>query len=83
MADAETCFLGGIGVGTTIGVPSVLLLLGAAGLPVSVASASSNAYIVVSVLLSTIALRQPLTRARGGAIAPDALGLILLSLSAG
>lgn len=49
----------------------------------SVAAASSNAYIVVSVLLSTIALRQPLTRAGGGAIAPDALGVILLSLSAG
>lgn len=75
--------LGGIGVGTTIWVASVLLLPLAARSPRVGRRRSSNAYIVVSVLLSTIALRQPLTRARGGAIAPDALGVIFLSLSAG
>jgi len=58
--------LAGIGVGAMIGVASVFYFLGLRDLPVSIAAASSNAYIVVTVLLSTIALRQPLTRTRAG-----------------
>lgn len=75
--------LAGIGVGAMIGVASVFYFLGLRGLPVSIAAASSNAYIVVTVLVSTIALRQPLTRARGGAIALTLAGVTLLALSAG
>jgi drug/metabolite transporter (DMT)-like permease len=75
--------VGGIGVGAMIGVASVFYFLGLRGLPVSIAAASSNAYIVVTVLLSTIVLRQPLTRARGGAMALTLLGVTLLALSAG
>lgn len=75
--------LGGIGVGAMIGVASVFYFLGLRGLPVSIAAASSNAYIVVTVLLSTIVLRQPLTQARGGAMALTLLGVTLLALSAG
>jgi hypothetical protein len=44
---------------------------------------SSNAYVVVTVGLSAIFLRQPLTRARGGAIALVLLGITQLALSAG
>ena len=75
--------LGGIGVGAMIGVASVFYFLGLRGLPVSIAAASSNAYIVVTVLLSAIVLRQPLTRARGGAMALTLLGVTLLAVSAG
>jgi drug/metabolite transporter (DMT)-like permease len=75
--------LGGIGVGAMIGVASVFYFLGLRDLSVSVAAASSNAYIVVTVLLSTIVLRQPLTRSRGGAMALTLLGVTLLALSAG
>jgi drug/metabolite transporter (DMT)-like permease len=74
--------LGGFGVGAMIGIASVFYFLGLAGLPVSVAAASSNAYIIVTVLLSTIFLRQPLTRDRGGAIVLTLLGVTSLALSA-
>lgn len=75
--------LAGIGVGAMIGVASVFYFLGLRDLPISIAAASSNAYIVVTVLLSTIALRQSLTRATGGAIALTLIGVTLLALSAG
>jgi drug/metabolite transporter (DMT)-like permease len=75
--------LGGFGVGAMIGIASVFYFLGLAGLPVSVAAASSNAYIVVTVLLSTIFPRQPLTRDRGGAIVLTLFGVTSLALSAG
>ena len=75
--------LAGIGVGTMIGVASVAYFLGLRDLPVSVAAASSNAYIVVTVLLSTVVMRQPLTRPRGAGIALTLVGVTLLALSAG
>jgi drug/metabolite transporter (DMT)-like permease len=75
--------LEGLGVGATIGVASVFYFLGLRGLPVSVAAASSNGYMVVTVILSTVVLHRPLTRARGGAIALTLLGVTLLALSAG
>ena len=74
--------LGGLGVGAMIGIASVFYFLGLHNLPVSVAAASSNAYIVVTVMLSTIVLHQPLTRARVGAIALTLLGVTILALSA-
>ncbi|MGH7761482.1 MAG: EamA family transporter [Candidatus Dormibacteraceae bacterium] len=75
--------LAGIGVGTMIGVASVFYFVGLRDLPVSVAAASSNAYIVVTVLLSTVATRQPLTGPRGAGIALTLVGVTLLALSAG
>jgi bacterial/archaeal transporter family protein len=75
--------LAGLGVGAMIGVASVFYFLGLEGLPVSVAAASSNAYIVVTVVLSSIFLRQPLGRARGAAIVLTLLGVTQLALSAG
>ena len=75
--------LGGLGVGAMIGTASVFYFLGLRGLPVSVAAASSNAYIVITVLLSTLVLHQPLTRVRIGAIALTLGGVTLLALGAG
>lgn len=75
--------LAGFGVGAMIGIASVFYFLGLQGLPVSVAAAFSNASIVVTVLLATIFLREPLTRARAGAIALTLLGVMQLALSAG
>ena len=75
--------LAGVGVGAMIGVASVFYFLGLRGLPVSVAAASSNVYMVIPVILSTVVLHQPLTRARGGAMALTLLGVTILALSAG
>ena len=66
--------LAAAGVGAMIGIASVFYFLGLQRLPVSVAAATSNAYIVVTVVLSSIFLRQSLTPARGGAIALTLLG---------
>ena len=71
-----------VGVGAMIGIASVFYFLGLQGLPVSVAAATSNAYIVITVVLSSIFLRQSLTRARGAAIALTLLGVTQLALSA-
>jgi drug/metabolite transporter (DMT)-like permease len=75
--------LGGIGVGAMIGIASVFYFFGLQRLPVSVAAASSNASIVVTVVLSTVFLREPLTRVRIGAMAVTLLGATLLALSTG
>jgi drug/metabolite transporter (DMT)-like permease len=75
--------LGGLGVGVMIGTASVFYFLGLRGLPVSVASATSNASVIVTVVLSAIFLHQPLGRARGAAIALTLLGATLLALSTG
>lgn len=74
--------LGAAAVGAVIGVASIFYFLGLRGLPVSVAAASSNAYVVVTVALSIIFLRQRLTRLRGAAIALTLLGVTQLALSA-
>ena len=73
--------LGGLSVGVMIGAASVFYFLGLRGLPVSVAAAASNASVVVTVVLSAIFLHQPLSRARGTAIALTLLGATLLALS--
>jgi drug/metabolite transporter (DMT)-like permease len=75
--------LGGLGVGAMIGLASVFYFLGLEGLPVSTAAATSNAYIVVTVVVSSIFLRQPLGRARAGAIVLTLLGVTQLALSSG
>jgi drug/metabolite transporter (DMT)-like permease len=75
--------LAAAGVGVTIGIASVFYLLGLRGLPVSVAAATSNAYIVITVVLSSIFLRQSVTRVGGGGIALTLLGVTQLALSAG
>jgi len=75
--------LGVLGVGVMIGAASVFYFLGLRGLPVSVASATSNASVVVTVALSAIFLHLPLNRARGGGLALTLLGATLLALSTG
>ena len=75
--------LGGLGVGVMIGAASVFYFLGLRGLPVSVASAASNASVVVTVVLSAVFLHQPLGRARVAAITLTLLGASLLAVSTG
>jgi drug/metabolite transporter (DMT)-like permease len=72
-----------VGVGGMIGVASVFYFLGLNGLPVSVAAASSNSAVIVTVLISTIFLRQRLSLLRGGAMVMTLLGVTLLAVSAG
>jgi drug/metabolite transporter (DMT)-like permease len=57
--------------------------LGLRSLPVSVAAAASNSYIVVTVLLSTLVLHEPMTKARGGAMILTLGGVTLLALGPG
>jgi drug/metabolite transporter (DMT)-like permease len=75
--------LGVLGVGIMIGAASVFYFLGLRGLPVSVASAASNASVVVTVVLSAIFLHRPLSRAQGAAVALTLLGATLLARSTG
>lgn len=75
--------LGAVGVGAMVGVASVAYFLGLRGLPVSVAASASNGYIVITVLLSTVVLHQPITKTRGAAIALTLGGVTLLALGAG
>jgi drug/metabolite transporter (DMT)-like permease len=71
----------GLGVGVMIGAASVFYFLGLRGLPVSVASAASNASVVVTVVLSAVFLHQRLSRAQGAAIGLTLLRATLLALS--
>ena len=66
-----------------IGTASVFYFLGLRGLAVSVAAASSNAYVIVTVVLSAIFLHQPFNRYRAGGILLTLLGVTLLALSEG
>jgi drug/metabolite transporter (DMT)-like permease len=75
--------LAGVGVGAMMGVASVFYFLGLHGLPVSAAAALSNASVIVTVALSTVVLRRPLSRARVGSLALTLLGAVLLALSSG
>jgi drug/metabolite transporter (DMT)-like permease len=75
--------LGGLGVGAMVGVASVSYFLGLRSLPVSVAAAASNSYIVITVLLSTLVLHQPMTKARFGAIILTLGGVTLLAVGPG
>jgi hypothetical protein len=49
-----------------VGLASLFYFLGLRSLPVSVAAATANSYIVITVLLSTFVLHQPMTKTRGG-----------------
>ncbi len=75
--------LGGLGVGAMVGAASISYFLRLRGLPVSVAAAASDAYIVITVLLSTLVLHQPLTKARGRAMGLTLGGVTLLALGVG
>jgi len=68
-------------VGAMIGLASVLYFLALRGLPVSVASALSNASVLITVALSTWFLGQRLTKQRGLAIGLTILGVSLLTIS--
>jgi drug/metabolite transporter (DMT)-like permease len=74
---------GVFGVGLMIGAASVFYFLGLRGLPVSVAAASSNAYVIITVVLSAIFLHQPLSRYQAAGIVLTLLGVTLLALSTG
>jgi drug/metabolite transporter (DMT)-like permease len=75
--------LGGALVGAMIGVGSIFYFLGLQGLPVSVAAATSNAYMVVTILLSTLVLHEVLAWPRRIGIVVTLLGVTLLAYSAG
>jgi drug/metabolite transporter (DMT)-like permease len=74
---------GGALVGAMIGVGSIFYFLGLQGLPVSVAAATSNAYTVVTILLSTVVLHEVLAWPKRMGIVVTLLGVTLLAYSAG
>jgi uncharacterized membrane protein len=66
-----------------IGVGSIFYFLGLQGLPVSAAAAMSNAYMVVTILLSTLVLHEVLAWPKRIGIVFTLLGVTLLAYSAG
>ena len=75
--------LGGFGVGAMIGVASIFYFLALRQLPVSVAAASSNASVIITVLLASVFMHQALTRARVRGIILTLVGVTGLALSTG
>ena len=71
-----------LGVGAMIGAASVFYFLGLRQLPVSIAAASSNSYVVVTMLLSTVFLRERMTVPKGAGMILTILGVTLLALIA-
>lgn len=70
-------------LGAMIGLGSVFYFLGLRHLPVSVAAAISNAYVVVTILLSVLFLHQRLNWRKWSGIALTVVGVTLLAYSAG
>jgi drug/metabolite transporter (DMT)-like permease len=70
-------------VGAMIGVGSIFYFLGLQGLPLSIAAATSNAYMVVTILLSTLVLHEVLAWPKRIGIVLTLLGVTLLAYSAG
>jgi drug/metabolite transporter (DMT)-like permease len=70
-------------VGAVIGVASIFYFLGLQGLPLSVAAATSNAYMVVAILLATLVLHEVLAWPKRIGIFLTLLGVTLLAYSAG
>jgi bacterial/archaeal transporter family protein len=70
-------------VGAMIGAGSIFYFLGLQGLPVSVAAATSNAYMVVTILLSTLVLHEVLAWPKRMGIVVTLLVVTLLAYSAG
>jgi drug/metabolite transporter (DMT)-like permease len=70
-------------VGAMIGVGSIFYFLGLQGLPLSIAAATSNAYMVVTILLSTLVLHDVLAWPKRIGIVLTLLGVTLLAYSAG
>jgi drug/metabolite transporter (DMT)-like permease len=60
-------------VGAMIGVASIFYFLGLQGLPLSIAAATSNAYMVVTILLATLVLHEVL-------VWPTCIGIVLTLL---
>jgi drug/metabolite transporter (DMT)-like permease len=73
---------GSIGVGAMIGLGSIFYFLGLTRLPVSVAVGASNAYIVVTVLLSVLVAHDVLSWSKRLAVALTVVGVTLFALSA-
>jgi drug/metabolite transporter (DMT)-like permease len=73
---------GSIGVGDMIGLGSVFYFLGLTRLPVSVAVGASNAYIVITVLLSVLVAHDVLSWSKRLAVALTVVGVTLFALSA-
>ena len=70
-------------VGAMVGVASIFYFLGLQGLPVSIAAATSNAYMVVTILLSTLVLHEVLAWPKRIGIVLTLLGVTLLAYSGG
>jgi|SRR5579884_523248 len=70
-------------VGVMLGLGSIFYFLGLQRLPVSVAAAGSNAYMVVTVLLSIVVLHEVLARPKRVGIALTVAGVTLLAYGVG
>jgi drug/metabolite transporter (DMT)-like permease len=73
---------GSIGVGAMIGLGAIFYFLGLTRLPVSVAVGASNAYILVTVLLSVVVAHDVLSWSKRLAVGLTVVGVTLFALSA-
>jgi uncharacterized membrane protein len=73
--------LGAFMVGIMIGLGSIFYFLGLERLPVSIAAAASNGYVVVTVLLSALLLHEALAWPKRAGIALTVVGVTLLAYS--
>lgn len=70
-------------VGAMIGLGAIFYFLGLQHLPVSVAAATSNAYMLVTVFLSIVVLHEVLSRPKWVGIALTLIGVTVLAIGAG
>ncbi len=69
-----------LGIGVMIGAGSIFYYLALAHLPVSVAAALANTYVVVTVVLAVPVFHHPLTLRKAGGVLAMVTGVVLLTL---
>lgn len=69
-----------LGIGLMIGTGSIFYYLALAHLPVSIAAALANAYVLVTVVLAVLVFHQPMTWNKAAGVVAMLAGVVLLSL---
>lgn len=69
-----------MGIGVMIGAGSIFYYLALAHLPVSVAAALANTYVLVTMVLAALVFHQPMTLRKAGGVLAMLAGIVLLTL---
>lgn len=79
-AGAHRMRLPALGIGLMIGTGSIFYYLALVHLPVSIAAALANAYVLVTVVLAALVFHQPMTWRKAAGVVAMLAGVVLLSL---